>query len=296
MQFSTTNLKEYTTEELKKYFIYVYQYSLKEIPNFKSKEDLNNFLDKVLDKYKNVTALDRLWYALYFETMLLLTKPFNTYTLDNSVRKTLNQISIIDKKFVETQMNLNYNLLSDEGLPTLIERPVIVMNENSNGCFAIMKKIGNDLVCSLEPYKSLFPDKNIPCYNLLGKEEVKAYQDTLNAIKELWFISSYKTLLIEISPVIDSAIEEENDNSKFDLLNYIDSEYEEDLEKTENSIFLYFDDESINTIVETSLKQIVKSKKDLNLLSPIFKQYYKQLIDEIFESSLSAKKNLIAVM
>lgn len=280
MLFDLNKLHEKTPNELKRYYIYSYQFSLMANTglNLKTNESLNEFLDKIIYKYKDL-PLERLWVALYFESTLALIRDINMDLLSNSIKKTLNQLSSIDSLFIENHINLIDNLLSAESISVLLERPYIFFKNSKDPLFKEIVKVGEGLRNDLSFYEECFNKKKSVLS--VGYDEVTEYMDMADIILEAWYTFVSFFINDEIAPIMHSLAIKTKEEITNDLLAYIeltDDEVNEETLKTLSPIDVYFDKKILNDKLSNFLTSITNKKKDVKLLLPVFLKYTDELI------------------
>lgn len=299
-----------TKEDLVKLFLYTYEYSFTIQEIFNIPDDAIILKDTILKELSDVEDFERLWYGLYFKFTLYCNRASNTKLLDNSIQKSVRQLSIIDIDFLRKQI-LEINKLTYTNITGLIERPIISIRYSDSNIFIEMGKYKDDILNFIKENDSLFTQKKSDSFNILKDRSMAEYRKKEEVFLELWAINLYDGVMTEVLPKIKGELDIDLDKDNSELLSNMfekmsESEVEElsieELNKmigdatganeeqagkllnymNNIDIETFIDKDIILNITNNFVEGIISQKKAQNILRSFINPINKRIIQEVF--------------
>lgn len=294
-------------EDLANLFLYTYEYSFTIEEIFPNPNGAIKVKDDYLRELSGIEDLERLWYGLYFKFILYYTKNSNTKLLDNSLKKSIKQLSSINIDFLRKQYS-EINELSSTN--ELIERPIISIQYSDNDIYKKISKFKDKILNFISENSKIFSQKRCDSFNVINDNVITKYIKKEEVFLELWFISLYDGILSEVFPklinisntningsnsatLIDTLVKmtnEEAENLTNEELNEIVKKTIEVNDKEISDLLNYgnnFENENniVLGITNNFVEAITQSKKGQNILRNFINPINKQIIEDILFSA-----------
>lgn len=290
-------------EELGNLFLCIYEYSFSTKAECENQHEIIKRKDSYLKKLSEIEDLERLWYGLYFEFTLFYNKNIspNPKLMDNSIKKTMKQLSSIDIDFLRKQFFAIENLM-DSNMNGLAPRPILFVKYSNEDLFVEINKVKDKIEDFIIENDKIFSQKKCNSFYIINDEAVRKYVKKEEVFLELWIMSLSEGIMGDIiaelengplSNIIEKMTDEEIENLTTENLNEIFSRIANENNEEMNDLSEYIDnlysvnsayplDDIILGITSNFAKMITDSKKAQKTIIEFINPINKQIIDAIF--------------
>lgn len=208
-------------KDLAEFFLYTYEYS------YLCKE-IYPYIRKLAETSK--LSLPFFWIQLHYEYAKFQLQGYPYRTLVKSIDKSIQELSrvpiIVDiQKRQGNELLLIDMILDDNGIPTLLERPAVLLQlpDESSFVFTIYKKWEKQMREIIEKRQKYFSKRKFNEGRNLTEDDLNVYQDRVMNYLEIWMlylIAIYEDMEIEVKSINDDIREELQENHQMFLSEY----------------------------------------------------------------------------